>query len=189
MDSATLVRLRPADQSADAIRDALAVLREERDGAARRTATLSAERARLLLVGTTAAIAKTETAIRDAGTDQEQFDAIAAALAPMLAAAEAREADDARTQQIREAAEAIQAFNDWIATEYAPLAAAIAAGIGLERRAYRLRDMVRAAPTGELSGELPAISRVYVGWDARGLEFMVRLPATAPGTEPPAWPR
>lgn len=89
MDSATLCRLRPVDQSVDAIRNALEALRAERATVVHRTAELTAERTKLLLTATTSAIAKVEAAIPEAMVDQEQLDAMSTALAPLLAAAEA----------------------------------------------------------------------------------------------------
>ena len=118
-----------ADQSAHAIREVLDAVQEERAAARRRLTDLGVERSRLLLTATTAAIAKVEAAIRDAATDLEQLGAIEGALFPMLAAAETKEADAAHAQEIDQAREAITRFNHWLATEYAPHAAAIAAGI------------------------------------------------------------
>ena len=114
MDAATLARLRPTDQSADAVRDALEKLRAERTAAAHRTTALAAERTRLLLTATTSAIAKVEAAIREAMVDQEQLDAMSTALAPLLAAAEEREAAAAHAEQIQDAATATLVFNDGV---------------------------------------------------------------------------
>ena len=119
MDSETLARLRPVDESTAAIRQALAAVEVERTDATHRAGALTAERARLLLTATTAAIAKVEAAIREAMVDQEQLDAIAAALAPMLAAAEEREAAAAHAEQIQDAATATLVLNDWLANAYA----------------------------------------------------------------------
>ena len=107
MDSEIFSRLRPADHSAAAIRDALAAVEVECTDATHRAGALTAERARLLLTATTAAIATVETAIREIATDLEQLAAIADALLPILRAAEERESGVAHAQQVREAAEAI----------------------------------------------------------------------------------
>ena len=185
MDSQTLARLRPVDQSAEAIRDALAALGEARAAAAHRATALAAERTHLLLTATTAAIAKIEAAIREIATDQEQFDAIEGALLPLLEAAEAGEADAAHAELVREAVAATEQFNLWLRNEYSALATAVAGGIELERRAWRLRDKVR-----NTGGEgLPDISRAFVGLDGRSLEFLTRLPGIEAGGSLPAWPR
>ena len=189
MDSATLAKLRPIDESADAIRTAIAAVSDERAAATHRAGALTAERTKLLLTATTSAIAKAEAAIREAMVDKEQLDAMSTALAPLLAAAEEREADAAHAELVREAAEATEKFNEWLATEYAPHAAAIAAGIALERQATQLRERLRDPRTGAMPENLPPMARAFVGLDGRALGFMVRLPAVAPGVEPPAWPR
>lgn len=189
MDAETLSRLRPSDDTSGAIEAALGAAQEERTTATHRTAELTIERAKLLLVGTTAAITKVETSLRDAATDLERITAIEGALAPLLEAAEEREADDARVQQVREAAAAIEKFNEWLRTEYAPLAAAIAGGIGLEKRAIALRERLRDRHTGAVPEGLPPLAIAHVGSDGRSLSFLVRLPSAAPGIEPPAWPR
>ena len=107
----------------------------------------------------------------------------------MLAAAETKEADAAHAQEIDQAREAITRFNHWLATEYAPHAAAIAAGIALERRAIALRERLRGVRTGTMPEGLLPLALAHVGADCRGLGFLVRLPSTEPGTVPPAWPR
>ena len=189
MDSATLAKLRPIDESADAIRTAIAAVSDERAAATHRAGALTAERTKLLLTATTSAIAKAEAAIREAMVDKEQLDAMSTALAPLLAAAEEREADAAHAELVREAAEATEKFNEWLATEYAPHAAAIAAGIALERQATQLRERLRDPRTGAMPEGLPALAAAHVGSDARSLTFLVRLPSATPGTPPPAWPR
>ena len=191
MDSETFSRLRPADHSAAAIRDALAAVEVERTDATHRAGALTAERARLLLVGTTGAIARTEAAIREIATDLEQLAAIADALLPMLRAAEERESGVAHAQQVREAAEAIEKFNDWLANAYAAHAVPKFGGsyIGLEKRAIALRERLRDRHTGAVPEGLPPLALAHVGSDGRSLSFLVRLPSVAPGTEPPAWRR
>ena len=189
MDSATLAKLRPADDTAAAIRTALDAVDAERSAVVHRMADLAAERGRLLLVGTTAAITKTEAAIRDAATDLEQLDAIEAALRRLLIEAEEQAASVAFSQRIAEAAAATQAFNDWFTSAYPGLASAIAAGIALEVQAVRLREALRDRRTGHMPEGLPALAAAHVGSDARSLTFLVRLPSATPGTPPPAWPR
>jgi hypothetical protein len=189
MDAATLKRVRPAADTAAAIRASLNLVAEERRSAEQRLAECSAARSTLLLDGTAAQIRDADTAIRDAQTDLQQFDAMLPELRRRLADAVAREAGDARAEQVRDAATKIEAFNAWFAENYAKHAAALAEGLELERLAWRAVDILRHPLTRAPVATLPPITLAHVGCDARSLGFLARLPAAVPGQEPFWWPR
>jgi hypothetical protein len=188
VDAKTLARLRPADDSARAIRIAIDAVKHERTTAEQRMVDYAARRTDLLLNGSTAEIRAAEEAIRDAETDLARLDAISPALSSQLAEAVAREAGDAQAEQVRASVAKIERFNSWFAESYAKHAAALAEGLELEREAERARTALRnttvALPTG-----LPEMARAFVGSQARGLGFLVRLPAAAPAQQPFWWPR
>jgi hypothetical protein len=186
MDAKTLSRIRPADDSASAIRAAIAVVAQERSASEQRMADHAARRTDLLLSGSTAEIRAAEEAIRDAETDVARLDAIGAPLAAQLADAVAREAGDERTEQVRTATAKIEAFNSWFAESYAKHAKALAEGLELELAAQRALNALRSPV---LPHGLPEMVRAHVGQDTRGLGFLVRLPAAAAGQPPFWWPR
>jgi len=181
MDTATLKRVRPAAGTAAAIRASLDLVAEERRGAERRLAECAAARSGLLLEGTATQIREADVAIRDAQTDLQQFDAMAEELRRRLTEAAAREAGEARAQQVRDAAAKIEAFNTWMATVYTEHGRAIAEGVEIERLALRAIDALRDPVTRGPTAELPVLSKAYVNNDGRGLGFLTRLPAAQPG--------
>jgi hypothetical protein len=183
--TASFSQHRPRDGSSDAIRDALGELRDERALADERIASATERRAGLLLAGSDAEIASAEAAKRDAELMHDRIDIMVSDLNPKLTEAVAREAGDARAEQVREASAVILAFNTWLAEHYEPAARIIAAGCALERLARRQRDALR--PTGVSVDDLPEINWCYVGTTFRGLENLTRLPGITPG-EPFVWP-
>jgi hypothetical protein len=189
MDAKMMTRLRPIDTSAAAIRTALAMVEAERAATQQRLDEQIARRSGLLLTGTNGEIRSAEEAVRDAELDLVRLPLMADALKQQLAEAAAREAGDVRAQRVREAEAKVIAFNEWFATNYAAHAAAIQQGLELEQAATFAINALRDPNTRALDVALPAMSRAFVGSDARGLGFLVRLPATEPGGECPWWPR
>jgi hypothetical protein len=162
-------------------------LRNEHAAITQRMADEAAGRPDLLLSGTPAAIRAAEQAKRDDDLNLSRLDALAAELSKRLTEAAAIEAGAARAEQVRDAAAKILKFNHWLATVYTPHALAIAEGVEMERQAWRAIEALRDPATKATSADLPALSRAYVNRDARGLGFLTRLPAAAPGS-PIVWP-
>ena len=114
-----------------------------------------------------------------------RVDRLAATLTAELAEASAIEAGEERTREVREAVDAIAKFNVWLATRYETAACEIAAGIELEREAWRLTMELRRG--GLDPATLPPIARAYVHSSSNTLERFTRLPAIEAG-EPIVWP-
>jgi Arc/MetJ-type ribon-helix-helix transcriptional regulator len=181
MDAPQLKRLRPSANTSAAIRAALDLIADERLACEQRLAATTAARAGLMVEGATAQIRDADAAIRDAQTELQQFDAMAGELRRRLTDAVATEAGAAREMQVRDAVAKIEAFNTWFATVYTEHALAIAAGVDLERQAWRAILALRDPTTNAVPEDLPPLSRAYVNRDARGLGFLTRLPSAQPG--------
>lgn len=181
MDNKTLSRIRPAADTPEAIEAAIEAVKQEKAAAQTRLITAKAKRDVLLLTGTNAEIRAAEDAARDAELDLARLDAVGAPLAAQLADAVTRSHAAALAEQIRQAEEAITAFNAWFATEYEPHARAIAEGVALERKALRARDALRDQVTKSLHMKLSPITLAWVGSQSRSLSFLTRLPAAERG--------
>lgn len=182
-----LATLRPKSVTVADIRAALALIQEERAAVKQRMADEAERWPALLLVGSAAAIRAAEQSKKDDEINAIRLDALAAELSKRLTEAAAIEAGAARAEQVRDAAAKILKFNNWLATVYTPHALAIAEGVEMERQAWRAIEALRDPATKATSADLPALSRAYVNRDARGLGFLTRLPAAAPGS-PIVWP-
>lgn len=180
---------RPKDASATAIRNALDGLKTERATLAQQIEDDTARRTALLIDGTDKEIAAAESAIREARLNIERIDAVAPDLERQLVDAVAQEAGAEREAEVHAAAEATARFNAWFQSEYSKAAAAIAAGLELEREAIVLRERLRNPDTRVMPAGLPELTRAFVGQERRSLGFLVRLPATEVCAEPFAWPR
>lgn len=180
MTDLAIANFRPKNATAAAFRDTLVLLRDERAGVRQRLSDATESHPSLLLTATTAAIRAAEQAMKDDELNLRRLDALEGELSRKLAEAEEREAADAMAEKICAAAAKIEAFNEWLATLYAPAAAAIQEGLELEQAAW-------TAKRGLPLDALPEISRAYVGTEARGLGFLVRLPGAA-GHDPFWWP-
>jgi len=189
LDQKGLARLRPNDTTASAIRSAIITAKAEREAAQQHLAERQASQQQTLLAGSVAAIRANEDSIRDAEIHLMRLGALIAGLERELAEAVAREAGEVRAQQVRDATEAIEAFNSWLAANYATHAAALAGGLELEQRAWKLREELRDPRSKMMLADLPAITMAHVGSDARSLGFLVRLPAAECGAPPFWWPR
>jgi hypothetical protein len=176
-----LKKLRPTDNAASAIRAAIDAVKRERAAAEQRLADATAKRAVLLLSGSNGDIRGAEEAARDAELDLARLDVIGAPLAAQLSEAIARERDGALAERVRQAIDAIETYNDWLATQYEGHARGIAVGIELERAALRAREAFRDPMTKMVTAKLPPIANAFVGSTARSLTFLTRLPAAEPG--------
>lgn len=186
MSTDVIQRHRPKDSSSSAIRQALANLAAERTALEQTIADETARRPALLMTGTDKQIAAAEAAAQSARLNIERVDVLVQDLHKRLVDAIAEEAGAARAQQVRDAAEKIQKFNDWLASEYRAHAEAIAAGVALERAAVQAIKGL-TGPMGLTTSALPPLSRAFVNRDARGLGFLTRLPSPQPGP-PIVWP-
>jgi hypothetical protein len=186
MDNKALARLRPAADTPEAIQAATEAVRQEEAAAQTRLITAKAKRDVLLATGTNAEVRAAEEAARDAELDLERLKAIAGQLSAQLTDSVAAEHGRALAEQIRQAEEAILAFNEWFSTEYEPHARAIAVGVELERKALRAREALRNQQTKALSVRLPPIALAWVGTQSRSLSFLTRLPAAECGA-PIVW--
>jgi hypothetical protein len=187
MTDVVIESLRPKGHTAAAIREAMALLRNEHAAITQRMSDEAARWADLLLSGTPSAIKGAEKARLDDELNLKRLDALAAELSKRLTEAAAIEAGAARAEQVRDAAAKIEAFNLAFRTQYEAHARAIAEIVELERLAWRAIEALRDPATRAPSADLPALSRAYVNRDARGLGFLVRLPAAEPGA-PIVWP-
>jgi hypothetical protein len=188
MTDISITNLRPKNATAGALREALALVRDERAAARQRLAEETERLPGLLLTATNAAVRSAEQAIRDDDLNVSRLNALEAELSRKLTETAAIEAGERRAQQVRDAAAKIEAFNSWLATDYTKHAEAIAAGCELERQASRAIDALRNPTTRAVPDDLPDLARGWVGpTQSRGFGFLCRLPAAAPGT-PIVWP-
>ncbi len=141
MDVETLGRLRPQNDSAEAIRDSFAAIAAERTACDRRAAAARERRTSALLLASEWEIAEAERHLAAAARDTEQLDLLEARLGPQLAEAERRE--EARSAVYRRAvAEARAAVAAFVAKapDYAEHAAAIAELCQLDRAVIQAID-------------------------------------------------
>ena len=188
MDTKTMTRLRPTDDSAAAIRTALDLIQAEREATQKRMEEQTERRTALLLTGTNGEIRAAEESVRDAELDLSRLTLMADALVPQLAEAVAREAEDTRAQQVRDAAAAAEKFNKWFATSYTAAAEQIRHGLELERAAIRKIEALRRSDGG-IPTESPATHPRACWLRCAWLGFLTRLPAATAGQEPFWWPR
>ncbi len=187
MSASVISRHRPKGQSHASINAALISLRDEDAALKNLIEDETRQRASLLLTGSDLEIRTAENAIRDARLNLERIEVMTADLESKLKEARAIEAGEARAEQMRQANAATLKFNAWLAADYETHAHAIAEGIALENEARRQREALRHASGGIHEG-LAEVSLAYVGLEARGFSFLVRLPAIMPG-EPIVWLR
>ncbi len=81
MDTDAVLRCRPVRQDRDAVRDAFAHARQERERSAARLGTLLAQRQRIVLTGSAADLVNNAVAIQSARETAELLDTTFAALA------------------------------------------------------------------------------------------------------------
>ncbi len=81
MDTAAILRVRPAGQDRDALRNAFARLADERQKGAARLAALLDQRRRIVLTGTADELVNNARAVQDAQITVEMLDAAFVALA------------------------------------------------------------------------------------------------------------
>lgn len=176
-----LQNLRPKNATSAAIREAVALLRAERVAVQQRLAEEAERRPGLLLTGTTTAIRSAEQVTRDDELNLTRLNVLEAELTRRLTDATVEEAAAAHGEKVRDAIDAIEAFNAWMVRAYLEHATAIAGGVELERQAWRAAEALRDPMTKAMTAELPVLALAYVGLDGRGLGFLTRLPAVTPG--------
>jgi hypothetical protein len=185
MDSKTLERLRPKEESSAEIRESLRKIREETESTKRRLTCHVDRRNGLLLTGTAAEIKSAEESARDCEIHLARLSAMTAELEKSHAVLTGREGNNLHAHRISEATEAIDLWNDWFSEKYEPLAAALAEGLEIERAAIQKINALRVG--GAVPSSLPRLKLGYVGKEARAVGFLVRLPAVELG-KPFWWP-
>ena len=184
MDDTTWAKLRPEVMTTAAISEAMVWLHEETSRAADRLEELKAQRAELLLRGTSEQLRQHAAAIAELETDLERLSAIGAELDRQLKLARDAEAAGIREQQFLEAAAAIEKSNEWFNRNYLKHAHAIAEGLKLEQHARSLLRALARGPAGRWTPPpegLPKLAQAYVGGEGRDFSYLVKLPGIEPG--------
>ena len=141
----TLATLRPADDSAAAIRASIAAIGAERVAAEERLTELRSKRQGLLLTGTAKTILVVETEQRAVEVLQDQLDAllflIEAELPPAIACEELAELERQRADALTH----VVAAREWFDSNYPHLLATFNTGLEMEERAISALGELRAA--------------------------------------------
>lgn len=202
-DVGKLLGLRPKGDGAAELRAARDAALAAGASAGAKAAELEARRGEVLLEGRPDAVAAHEAALAEARTEAERAAAMAAALGPRVAAAQAREGLAELRRLRAEARERQAAVERWLRTEYPRLAEQLAGGFGREREAAALAAKAEAAAHrlaasgAELAAEdlAPiegAAQRFWPGW-VGAIGDAVQLPSTEGPPRPfssaaPVWP-
>lgn len=140
-----LTKLRPADASSGAIREALNRARVARTQADTDAAAAKAARDGLLLDGDPAQLAKAEKAYAAQRDDAERVEAVVAQLAERLARAEQEETVGAVRERLAELAGVNRRANDWWKAKGATLTALLAEGNALADAQDTARGLLQNA--------------------------------------------
>jgi chromosome segregation ATPase len=210
MDLKKLLGLRPKDDTAAALKAAMAQAESETESLRARIAELERDRGRRLLDGDAAEV---EAAERDLATAQAEAARVAAMLPALRQRIEAAEAEELRVAALAAHGEAVKAadtFNAWWRAEYAELAGKLRAGLLMEEAALAASSRYYAAaqragaalPNPQRAPDAP-IKTLWANAQASGLTAyslgaFVRLPpqdrAGYPQDSgvafwpPPSWP-
>ena len=201
MDAKLLARLRPADDSADALSTALGRIDEERDATTARLTALRTQRTAALLTGTPKQILDLEGQARECEILLEQLDLLDGELRPKLRAARALERHAAFKSEAAETNAAAEKANAWYRDEYPRIARELVAGLELCRAAengangLQHRYGVARASDPDLAalpdplGPFPPMPRAFVGNMGVPPSQAVQLPGGPSDLEPIWWPR
>lgn len=143
MDTKTLERLRPADDTAAAIRTSLTAIADHRRGAEKHLATLRARRSHELLNSPAKQVAATELEAREVEIEIEQLDLLTSALKSALDKARAAEIFARLQLQANHVVAEINHVNRWLNEDYPKLAAQIADGLRRYQAAQIALDGLR----------------------------------------------
>ncbi len=201
MDDKLLARLRPADDTADAVANAVDRIDEERDATTAKLAALRAQRTAALLTGTARHLLALEGQARECEILLEQLDLLDQDLRSKLRAARALERHSAFKAEVHERNSVANQAVAWYRDEYPRLARELVAGLELCRAAENganglqhrygqacANDPDLAALPDPLGG-YPAMPRALVGGIGVPPSQAVQLPGGPSDLEPIWWPR
>ncbi len=201
MDAKLLARLRPADDSADALSTSVGRIDEERDATTAKLTALRMQRTAALVTGTAKQVLDLEEQAREAEITLEQLDLMDGDLRPKLRAGRALERQAAfKSEAVETNATAVKAVA-WYRDEYPRLAREIVAGLELCRAAengangLQHRYGVARASDPDLAalpdplGPFPPMPRAIVGHLAVPPSQAVQLPPAQGELEPIWWPQ
>ena len=201
MDAKLLARLRPADDSADALSIALGRIDEERDATTARLTALRTQRTAALLTGTPKQILDLEGQARECEILLEQLDLLSDELRPKLRAARAMERHAAFKAEATETSAAAEKAVAWYRDDYPSMAREMVAGLELCRAAengangLQHRYGVACASDPDLAalpdplGPFPPMPRTVIGGLPVPPSQAVQLPPGSGDLEPIWWPR
>ena len=201
MDAKLLGRLRPADDTADALSAAVGRINEERDATTAKHTAMRAQRTAALLTGTPKQILDLEGQARECEILLEQLDLLNGDLRPKLRTARALERHAAFKAEAAETNASAEKANIWYRDEYPRLARELVAGLELCRAAENganglqhrygqacANDPDLAALPDPL-GAFPPMPRAFVGNMGVPPSQAVQLPGGPSDLEPIWWPR
>ena len=200
MDAKLLSRLRPADDTADALSAAVGRIDEERDATTAKHTAMRAQRTAALLNGTPKQLLELEGQARECEIQLEQLDLLDGELRPKLRAARALELHAAFKAEAAEMNATAAKAVAWYRDEYPTLAGQIVAGLQLCRAAENGRNKLEhrygqaSADDPDLDalpnplGAYPAMPRAIVGHLAVPPSQAVQLPGGHNALEPIWWP-
>jgi hypothetical protein len=176
MDIKKLLGLRPKEQTAVSIGEAIQRAAQSKEAAQAWVAEMEAGRGTLLLQGDPKAIETAERELAEARTEIERCEVLAKAMTVALEEAAHREKVSEIGAAHDEAVKQVAAFITWWQTEYAPLARKMRDGAMMERDALRtitqLTNMMSAHPAAfKASGVRIPLSpeeHIFPGFPASG---------------------